>query len=249
MSEPLVSLLMPAYNNVAYIKKAIASVVDQTYKNWELLIRDDGSSDGTLELAEVLANKDSRIKVIDGKTNVGYNENLRLLAQEAKGEYIGTIDSDDMLERYAVEEMLIAFKNRPDVGLIYSDYVQIDKNDKTEAYCMSLDFDKNKLHQHGWRHFGMYTRKAYEEIGGYNPDLATVNGCTDGDLFMQIAEKFSIYRLPKVLYYYRNHGNNISKKNLSCDKCPGNPKCNYIRVWTGSLGWDQRTVKPLEKAA
>ena len=99
-----------------------------------------------------------------------------------------------------------------------------------------------------WRHFGIYTRKAYDEIGGYNPDLATVNGCTDGDLFMQIAEKFSAYRLPKVLYYYRNHGNNISKKNLSCDKCPANPQCNYIRIWTGSLGWDQRTVKPLETA-
>jgi glycosyltransferase involved in cell wall biosynthesis len=244
--KPLVSLLMAAYNNVAYIKWAIESAQAQTHTNWELLIQDDGSTDGTLELAEVLAKKDKRIKVKSNGKNIGYNATMIEVANRATGEFYAHFDSDDLLERYAIEEVLRLYDVMPHLVHVYSDLVQIGRGNETESYSISPTFDINKIHQHGWRHFGMYRSSVMDVIQGYNENLITTNGCSDGDLFMQILEKYpnGIMRIPKVLYYYRNHGNNISGKNAKCETCHVNDKCNFIRVWSGSLNYDQRTLKP-----
>ena len=246
MTKPLVSLLMAAYNNVAYIKNAIDSAKKQTYKNWELIILDDGSDDGTWELAEVLSKGDKRIKVHKNGVNIGYNSTMLKLSGLAKGDFYAHFDSDDMLERYAIEEMLLAFDQLPNVKFIYSDFAQIGKKGEVEHYSPSPTFDPNKLHQHGWRHFGMYRSDVMEHIQGYNEKLASTNGCADGDLFMQIVEKFPAARLPKVLYLYRNHGNNISTKNAKCEACPLRMDCNFARVWCKSANYDITTFKPIE---
>lgn len=251
MNAPLVSLLMAAYNNVGYIKAAIDSALLQTYPNWELVIYDDGSTDGTFELADALSKKDGRIKVHKGDTNIGYNSVMIKLAELAKGEYFAHFDSDDMLERSAIEDMLRCFALNPTVKFVYSDFAQIARvgnvyNYTIESYSLSPEFDPEKLYNHGWRHFGMYKSEVMQHIQGYNEHLKAVNGCSDGDLFMQIAEKFPIKHLPKCLYYYRNHGANISKKNNKCETCPANPNCNYIRVWAKAANRDQRTLLPKE---
>jgi len=240
--KPLVSILMPAYNTVAYIKWAIESCQSQTYRNWELIIVDDGSTDGTLELAWVLQKKDKRIKVFANESNLGINKTRQRTAKLATGDFFAHLDSDDMLERWALEEMLYTFKQKPDVMLIYSDLVQVSRKNEVEFYGASPTFDRQKLHQHGWRHFGMYRRLVMKYIDGYNDKL--VSACEDWDLFMQIAVKFPIRRLEKPLYLYRNHGENNSHKNLKCQTCPSNPDCNYIRVWAASLNYDQRTLEP-----
>jgi glycosyltransferase involved in cell wall biosynthesis len=249
---PRVSLLMAAYNNVAYIKAAIDSVKRQTYDNWELCVQDDGSTDGTYELACTLATGDQRIKVETNGRNLGYNATLIEVAKRATGELWGHFDSDDMLERYAIEEMVRAFAQRPDVALIYSDFAQIAQRGKVddytiESYSLSRDFNPQELYHHGWRHFGMYRAKAYREVQGYNPKLTNVPGCGDGDLFMQIVEQHPAHHLPKTLYYYRNHQTNISRSIQKCEVCPANPDCNYIRVWAKAANRDQRTLQPLPK--
>lgn len=248
MARPTVSLIMAAYNNVAYIKAAIESAVIQTYPDWELVICDDGSTDGTLELATVLATKDPRIKMHSNGKNLGCNATMHKLSTLATGKFIAHLDSDDMLERYAVEEMLREFVKKPDAQFIYSDMIQIGKRNEFEAYSASPTFDRTKLYQHGWRHFGMYRADILKEIQGYNVNLFDTNGCHDGDLFMQIAEKYPVYRLPKPLYMYRHHDNNISVKNAKCVTCNKKPVCNYARVWCKAAGFDLLTFKSLEKA-
>jgi glycosyltransferase involved in cell wall biosynthesis len=238
---------MAAYNNVAYVKLAIDSVKAQTYKNWELVIYDDGSTDGTKELAHALSLQDDRIKFHAAPANGGVNMALVKLAALFKGELVAHFDSDDMLERWSVEEMVRAFDSNPDAQFIYSDMAHIDIKGNVVAYQKNEDFDVDKLYNYGWKHFGMYRASVLKHIAGYNEKLSIVAGCGDGDFFMQIAEKFKIVRVPKVLYLYRNHGNHTSAKKLPCDVCPANPDCNYIRVWTKSLNYDQRTVKPLEQ--
>jgi hypothetical protein len=101
------------------------------------------------------------------------------------------------------------------VGLIYSDLAQIGEKGEHQLYSDSKTFDPNTLHQHGWRHFGMYRRKVMDHIDGYNDKL--ISACEDGDLFMQIAEKYPIARLPKVLYLYRAHSANNSNNNKKCE--------------------------------
>jgi glycosyltransferase involved in cell wall biosynthesis len=244
MQKNLISLLMPAYNTVRFIKFAIDSIKKQTYNNWELIIVDDCSDDGTWELASMLSASDSRIKVYRNDLNLGIVKNRKRAYELSSGELVCHIDNDDMLERYALEEMLNAFDQQPDVMLIYSDIAQIGEKGEHQLYSASINFDPNKLYQHGWRHFGMYRREVMRHIDGYNEKL--ISGCEDGDLFMQIAEKFPCARLPKALYLYRSHGENQSGKNKKCDSCSERPVCNFLRVWSKSANYDPITFKPLE---
>lgn len=244
MTNSLVSLLMPAYNSARYIKYAINSVQNQTYTNWELIIVDDCSNDGTWEIAYMLSTRDSRIKVYQNDKNLGIVKNRKRAYSLSTGDLIAHFDNDDILERYSVDEMVKAFDQLPDVGLIYTDLAQIDEKGKHQLYSESKTFDPNILHQHGWRHFGMYRRKVMNYIDGYNEKL--VSGCEDGDLFMQIAEKFPIVRLPKVLYLYRAHSENNSNYNKKCEICEERPVCNYIRVWSKTAKYNPITFKPLE---
>lgn len=236
---------MLTYNGVQYLKAAINSVKAQTYQNWELIISDDCSEDGTWELAYALANEDSRIKVFQNKTRLGITKNRAQAFSHTTGALIGHLDGDDILERWALEEMQQVFAKKLDVGLVYSDLAQIDSKNNVELYSASKTYDASTLHQHGWRHFGMYRRSAYEATSGYNTNLSSA--CEDGDLFMQIAEKFLCCRLPKVLYYYRSHGDNASKNNSKCESCTQRPECNYMRVWAKSANYDPITFVPLKK--
>lgn len=243
MTKPMVSILMPAYNTVRFIKFAIDSIKKQTYLNWELVIVDDCSDDGTWELASKLAETDDRIKVHRNESNIGIVKNRKRAYELSVGDFVCHVDNDDILERYALEEMLMAFVMWPEVKLIYSDLAQIGVKGEHQLYSASKDFDPNNLHQHGWRHFGMYKRNVMDHIEGYNDKL--VSGCEDGDLFMQIAEKFPCARLPKPLYLYRAHEGNNSANNKKCDVCSERPVCNYVRVWSKSAKYDPITFKPL----
>ncbi|MBF0243523.1 MAG: glycosyltransferase family 2 protein [Desulfamplus sp.] len=236
---------MLAYNNVSYLKAAIDSIKEQTYQNWELLISDDCSSDGTWELASTLSNHDERIKVYKTYQNIGVVKNRKIAYSYATGDFVCHVDADDMVERWALEEMLIAFDKSPDVMLIYSDMAQIGQRGEHQLYSASKNFDKNRLYQHGWRHLGMYRKSVMDSIEGYNEKL--VSACEDGDLFMQIAEKYPCQRLAKPLYFYRSHGNNSSSKNKHCSNCSERAVCNFIHVWAKSANYDPITFTPLKK--
>ena len=181
--SPLVSILMPAYNTVRFIKFAIDSIKRQTYENWELVIVDDCSDDGTWELASKLSESDFRIKVFRNQYNIGIVKNRKRAFELSSGEFVCHVDNDDMLERYALDEMLAGFEMWPSVKLIYSDLAQIGVKGEHQLYSAAKDFNPDALHQHGWRHFGMYKRDVISDIDGYNDKL--ISGCEDGDLFMQ----------------------------------------------------------------
>lgn len=234
-----ISLIMPLFNTAAFVKRAVDSVLAQTYTDWELVIVDDNSTDGSYEMVCALY-KDKRIKILKNDQNEGIGVSRKKAIDKSTGELVGHIDSDDMLEKWALEEMVKAFQNKPDVGLIYSDYAQINRHDEVESYSLSKTYDPTKLYQHGWRHFGMYKKSVYADTNGFNQQL---RHCEDGDLFMQIAEKSSCYHLSKVLYFYRNHGDNTTTKVKKCEECTKRPVCNYVRVWGKAAGIDPITFQ------
>jgi len=243
MTEPLFSVMMICYNNVQFIKAAIDSVKNQTYKNWELIINDDCSTDGTWELAQALAKSDGRIKVTQNAKNLMTPKNRAAASMLISGELIGHLDSDDMLYPYAIEYMVNAMNKHPDIALMYSDKSGINAEGKITAYDLMTDYQPN-LAYFGWRPFGVYRKSIFDTTKGYNTELT--GGCEDGDLFMQIAEKHKFMRVPYVLYYHRSHSTNTSPKNHSCKTCPDRPVCNYIRVWSKHAKVDHLTMLPLE---
>lgn len=103
-NEALVSIVMPAYNCEKYVVEAIKSVLAQTYRNWELLVLDDGSKDKTLQIIEEFSKKDSRIKTISNEKNIGVSATRNRGIELASGEWIAFLDSDDMWNQLKLEK-------------------------------------------------------------------------------------------------------------------------------------------------
>lgn len=104
MSQPLISIIVPCYNVEAFVYKALESVYQQTYKNWECLVIDDGSKDNTLQQIKLWTEKDSRFKSLP-QENMGVSIARNSGLKVAKGEYIYFFDSDDLLDKIALEEL------------------------------------------------------------------------------------------------------------------------------------------------
>lgn len=125
-SCPLISVVMPNYNGARFVEEAIRSVLNQTYRNIELLIIDDCSSDSSPELIDKLARDDNRIKLIRQKENSGVSVVRNIGIKEAKGEYIALIDNDDTWEPDKLERQLkIALKG---AEIVYCSYDFINEN-------------------------------------------------------------------------------------------------------------------------
>lgn len=103
-NQSLVTIVMPAYNCEKYVVEAINSVLAQTYKNWELLVLDDGSKDNTLQIIEEFSQKDPRIKALRNRKNIGVSATRNRGIGLASGDWIAFLDSDDMWEPFKLEK-------------------------------------------------------------------------------------------------------------------------------------------------
>lgn len=125
--EVLVSVIMPAYNAERYIEESIASVLNQTFKNIELIIVNDYSTDNTLEIIKYISQNDNRVIVIDNATNLGCANSRNKALLEAKGEYIAFCDSDDVWESEKIKKQLNHIKNN-NADMVFTAYEMIDSN-------------------------------------------------------------------------------------------------------------------------
>lgn len=118
MTNPLVSVIIPVFNTVRTLKRAVQSVCQQTYSNLELILINDGSTDGSRELCEVLATKDCRIRTIHQPTNQGVEEARYRAIQETQGKYVMFCDSDDWMIKDIVEKC-VKIAEREEVDAVH----------------------------------------------------------------------------------------------------------------------------------
>jgi glycosyltransferase involved in cell wall biosynthesis len=212
IDEPLVSVIMPVYNRIGIVKHAIDSVLKQSYKNFELIIIDDGSNDGTVELIESISNKDNRIKLIKHEENKGVcksrNDGLKI----AKGEYIFYLDSDNTWKKEYLKTMVGAYLELPDAKALYSgQYIAKNYFSPIERVRYG-SFNKSLLYNRNYIDLNCFTHKkeVYNEIGGFRENLKRLN---DYDYILKIVDNdFKIYSIPVILsnYYLKNSHNRIS---------------------------------------
>lgn len=124
--QPLVSVVMPAYNAEKYIDEAISSVISQTYTKWELLIIDDCSTDGTAKIAERFASQDSRIHLLRNLQNMGVARSRNRGINIARGEWIALLDSDDAWREMKLEKQL-AVAESTNADIVYCSYSMMDE--------------------------------------------------------------------------------------------------------------------------
>lgn len=128
--ECLVSIVMPVYKSESYISRSIDSVINQTYKNWELIIINDASPDNAAAIAQEYADKDRRIRVLHQNTNAGCAQARNRGISESKGQYIAFLDSDDIWVSSKLQKQL-ELLNENNAHITYSSYDFIDENDNS----------------------------------------------------------------------------------------------------------------------
>ena len=125
MNEPLVSVIMPAYNAERFIEESIKSILNQTYRNLELIIVIDCSNDNTIQILEKFSSNDERIIVLNNDTNLGCAQSRNKALQKAKGEYIAFCDSDDVWRKNKIEKQFNHINNS-NADMIFTAYEMID---------------------------------------------------------------------------------------------------------------------------
>lgn len=124
----LISVLIPIYNGEKHINKCIESIINQTYKNIEIICINDGSTDNTKEILENFQKKDKRIKIIN-KKNSGYGSSLNLGIEKAKGKYITIIESDDNIKNTMLETLLNKMEEN-DVDIVKANFYKVSNTIK-----------------------------------------------------------------------------------------------------------------------
>lgn len=146
ISEPLVSVVMPAYNCDRFIEAAITSVINQTYGNWELIIIDDGSSDSTCSVAESFSKEDKRISIVKNPNNMGVAKTRNRGLDLAKGDYVALLDSDDLWCSDKLEKQ-IALAKKANADIVYCSYAIIDEcgNKRCDDFVVPETTDYNEM--------------------------------------------------------------------------------------------------------
>ena len=220
MSEnPLISVIIPAHNASKFIERTLKSVSDQSYKELEVIIVDDGSTDSTYTIISNHAQRDNRIKVIQ-KNNSGVADSRNKAIDYAAGEFIAPIDADDVWHPETLKKLVnCLLKQDSSVGLAYAWSVFIDEND-----CLMNNFKASNAD--GWVYqtllchnfignasATLIRRACLDTVGGYSTELRQQNaqGCEDWDLYLRIAShyKFSVAR--EFLVGYRKIKSSMSR--------------------------------------
>lgn len=219
MSNKKIDILMATYNGEKYIVEQINSIINQTYINWNLLIRDDGSSDKTLEILKSFEKKDSRIKIIkDNKKNLGVVKNFEELLYYSSAEYIMFSDQDDIWNenkiKIYIEEMNKNFKNQE--CMIHSNAIlyKIGKKNQNKLF-IPQKFVEKKIENMFFNYFVqgstiMMTKGIKDFIIPF-PEEVHLH-----DRYIHIMTELFFERvfINEPLIYYRQHENNqIGGKN------------------------------------
>jgi glycosyltransferase involved in cell wall biosynthesis len=133
----LISIIMPAFNVEKYIKDSIISVINQSYKNLELLIFDDCSSDNTI--IEIKKFDDTRIKLFQGNMNLGAAKARNYLLSKAKGDFIAFLDSDDICLKHRFKHCISYFENNPKIELLGAKTILIDEKSNRYNFVKSFE--------------------------------------------------------------------------------------------------------------
>jgi glycosyltransferase involved in cell wall biosynthesis len=210
--QPLVSVIMPVYNAGKYLRSATQSILDQSYPNLELIIVDDGSTDGCMESISDLVT-DNRLRVFQ-QANQGKPTAMNYALKMAKGEYYAINDADDISHPQRFEKLVSHMEMNPDLAGVFSGYRFI-LDDKPIAplgiakgrEACQRDIEAFRMPSHDPT--GLYRMKLVRPFA-YSEDLPIVEGY---DYILRIGESMKLMVISDILYDYRIHRNSVTRRN------------------------------------
>lgn len=211
----LVSVIIPAYNCGKYLKEAVDSVLNQTYKNVEIIIIDDGSTDDTQKVAEEFSKKVIYHRQPHRGAASARNEGIK----RASGDFIAFLDADDVWLKEKVARQVMYFEKNPEVGLVYTDLYRLDAGSNriiskwSDVFPVKEGFVFRDLIERNFIQTSavMIKKKVVDEIGFFDEEFKAYE---DIDYWVRVAEKFKIGYIPEPLVIYRMFPESLSKKGL-----------------------------------
>jgi glycosyltransferase involved in cell wall biosynthesis len=210
---PKVSVCIPTYNREYLLKETLDSVFAQTYKDFEVVIVDDGSTDGTKQMLE----KNGYNVRYYRQENAGDAVARNKLIELADGKYISFLDSDDLLYPDALERMVEAVPDNTEDVIVYGPYIAIDEygnvlyRRKKKLYDGRITeylFENILIHSCG----SLFPKKILIETGGFDTSLPV---CSDYDLWLRLSLQYDFISLEKPVFKRRRHSGNISKPSFT----------------------------------
>jgi len=205
---PIVSICIPTYNRKKYLKETIDSILAQTYKDYEIVIVDDGSTDGTKDMIKQLG-----IPVIyHWQDNSGDAATRNRLVKLSGGKYISFIDSDDLLLPDAIERMIRVMDTETEDIIVYGSYYRIDQNGKIYGRCKRKLYSGNVtkyLFQTIFVHScgSMFPKRILKDFPVFDTSLKV---CSDYDMWLRLSAKYRFVALPEPTFKRRRHSGNLS---------------------------------------
>jgi glycosyltransferase involved in cell wall biosynthesis len=213
MTEPpAVSVILPTYNRANVLDRAIESVLDQTYSDFELLVVDDDSSDNTVELINSFC--DPRITLIEHDENRGPAAARNTGLQEATADYIAFQDSDDQWEPEKLERQMAVFDDTsPSVGVVYCTLLKIHDNDTWRVPGKQVSVTEGDIHRALWvQNFVspqvvVARRACFEEVGGFDARFPPLE---DWEMWLRISREFEFRHVDEPLVNAHTSSDSIS---------------------------------------
>lgn len=210
MSTPRVTVLCVAHNGERFLRESIDSILGQSFRDLELLLVDDGSTDRTPEIFEQAARLDPRVRVVR-KERSGLTRSLNEVLDLARGEYVARQDDDDLSSRHRLEAQVNVLDARPRCALVGCQYDWIDERgrrfDRTTVPCASTAIKLALMLRNVFPHSGAtFRREAVAALGGYDVSLPVAQ---DYDLWCRLALRHELANLPTVALARRDHARRV----------------------------------------
>ncbi len=211
-SAPAVTVLMAVFNGMPYLRAAVDSVLAQTFRDFEFLIVNDGSADGSAALLHEAAQRDPRVRVID-RENRGFVASLNEGLAAARGTYIARFDADDVCLPHRLQAQVAYLQGHPSCVLV-GGYVNLIDGAGRPLWTLRPPVTHAEIDsQHLMGHTSIphpvatFRREVALRVGGYNPAFPAGQ---DLDLWLRLAEVGELHNLPEPLIQYRQHHRSIS---------------------------------------
>ncbi len=235
MSRPLVTVYVPCHNYGHYVDRAVESVVQQSLSDWELIVIDDGSSDGSADRCWEWGKRlGDRCQVWIHRRPRGLAATANRVLEEARGKYIMRLDADDWLDESALLVMAQRLEEKGEVALVYPNYVYVDEQGR------SLGVERRKkvgeearlldLPAHGA--CTMVRRRVLKSLGGYDESP----GAQDGyDLWLKVVGRYAVENVETPLFYYRQHDGSMSSDEERILSARRHIKRRMVERWDGPI--------------
>ncbi|GAA3614065.1 glycosyltransferase [Flavivirga amylovorans] len=202
-NKPLISVVIPCYNQAHFLTETLESVLNQTLNNWECIIVNDGSPDNTDEVSEKWVKKDKRFKYIY-KDNGGLPSARNAGIAISDSEYILPLDSDDKIHPSFLEKIIQAFNNNPSLELVCS-RIQLFGVKNEELILPNYNYNQLLL-QNCFGHCSAFKKRTWKAINGYDENLKSFE---DWEFWIRLLKNNGkVYKIPELLFIYRKHESN-----------------------------------------